>query len=264
MNITGRHGSSHSGSASAQVWDRPFYQDHQKWCDDFVVELRLMGASGDVIGDRLAEVETHCAESGELPQEAFGDAAAYGRSVGAESSKVSGEGVWMSAALSVGQVLALLVGTRAAGAWATGVAVEYNAVQVACLILAVVVLVALPLAIRFIIHRPLLAGLPYFALFMTLVMGAALAQRLDLPALVTAPSSWLTVGLFALIVALSWLSMRNLSNSRDDLTSPLAVSDDLPAARNTVDKANRSVAVYLAVVFPVAYVLLSVVSWLTA
>ncbi len=47
------------------------------WRDAFVTELRLRDVNGARIGDALAEVDTHCAESGQSPAEAFGDPAAY-------------------------------------------------------------------------------------------------------------------------------------------------------------------------------------------
>lgn len=52
---------------SHEVWQRPFVQAHRTWCDDLVVELRLLDVPGPVIGDRLAEVETHCGATGETP-----------------------------------------------------------------------------------------------------------------------------------------------------------------------------------------------------
>jgi hypothetical protein len=47
------------------------------WAEAFVVELRLRGVEGRRIGAALAEVEAHCAESGESAQGAFGDPTAY-------------------------------------------------------------------------------------------------------------------------------------------------------------------------------------------
>lgn len=56
------------------VWQRPFVRLHRRWCDDFVLELRLRDVPGARIGDHLAEVESHCIETGTDPEEAFGDA----------------------------------------------------------------------------------------------------------------------------------------------------------------------------------------------
>lgn len=50
---------------------------HTKWRDALVFHLRMADVPGDRIGDILLEVESHLAESGETPDEAFGDARAY-------------------------------------------------------------------------------------------------------------------------------------------------------------------------------------------
>lgn len=47
------------------------------WREAFVLELRMREVAGTVIGEALAEVEAHCADSGQTPQEAFGDPVRY-------------------------------------------------------------------------------------------------------------------------------------------------------------------------------------------
>ncbi|QEE62028.1 hypothetical protein FVA74_10945 [Salinibacterium sp. dk2585] len=49
------------------------------WVEDFVLELRLLDVPGTRIGDALALVESHVAESGETAQDAFGDAREYAK-----------------------------------------------------------------------------------------------------------------------------------------------------------------------------------------
>lgn len=51
------------------------------WRDDFVVELRIQGASGVAIADALLEVEVHCRESGHSATHAFGPAAEYAKAL---------------------------------------------------------------------------------------------------------------------------------------------------------------------------------------
>lgn len=48
-----------------------------KWANEFVVALRLRGASGAAIGAALLEVESHLAEQGGDAATAFGDAGEY-------------------------------------------------------------------------------------------------------------------------------------------------------------------------------------------
>lgn len=49
------------------------------WVEQFVLEQRLLGVPGTRIGDSLALVESHVAESGESAQAAFGNPQAYAR-----------------------------------------------------------------------------------------------------------------------------------------------------------------------------------------
>lgn len=53
----------------------------QKWLDEMIIELRLRDVRGTAIGDAAAQVEAHCAETGETPEEAFGDPREYARSL---------------------------------------------------------------------------------------------------------------------------------------------------------------------------------------
>lgn len=49
------------------------------WRDKLIFELRMKDVPGSAIGDILSEVASHVAETGEAPEEAFGDPVAYGR-----------------------------------------------------------------------------------------------------------------------------------------------------------------------------------------
>lgn len=53
----------------------------RRWAEDFIVELRLQGVSGEDLGAALAEVDSHCAEAEEPAQQAFGDPADYAKSL---------------------------------------------------------------------------------------------------------------------------------------------------------------------------------------
>lgn len=51
------------------------------WRDSLVTELRMREVPGNRIGEALAEVDAHCADSGQTPTEAFGDPIAYAQSL---------------------------------------------------------------------------------------------------------------------------------------------------------------------------------------
>lgn len=64
-------GSEHNNHGSKSLLTR------ERWLSDFTWMLRERGASGALIGDAVAVVESHCDDSGEEPMEAFGEPAAY-------------------------------------------------------------------------------------------------------------------------------------------------------------------------------------------
>lgn len=77
------------------------------WAETLLLELRLRGVDGARIGEVLAEVDSHCAESGQTAHEAFGPADAYAVSLalpGAAGSDIR------AALASVGGGLAQSVG----------------------------------------------------------------------------------------------------------------------------------------------------------
>lgn len=49
----------------------------QAWCDDLLLRLRMLSVPGPRIGEVLAEVQSHVAETGEPPREAFGTPREY-------------------------------------------------------------------------------------------------------------------------------------------------------------------------------------------
>jgi hypothetical protein len=53
----------------------------EAWADSLLLELRLLGVAGDRIGEAVSEVESHCGQSGQSAQEAFGDPAEYAQSL---------------------------------------------------------------------------------------------------------------------------------------------------------------------------------------
>ncbi|MDQ3525931.1 MAG: hypothetical protein M3451_12880 [Chloroflexota bacterium] len=58
-----------------------------KWRDDLILQLRLKNVPGDRIGDILLEIVSHLAESGEAPDDAFGEPKHYAESRAVSRSK---------------------------------------------------------------------------------------------------------------------------------------------------------------------------------
>ncbi|WP_138757117.1 HAAS signaling domain-containing protein [Modestobacter altitudinis] len=98
----------------------------QAWCDDLLLRLRLLQVPGARIGEVLAEVQSHVAETGEPPREAFGTPREYADQV-AQALGVTPVRGW--AALRQGLrwrdlLLAVLIGVAgfslADGLWSLG------------------------------------------------------------------------------------------------------------------------------------------------
>ncbi len=89
-----------------------------EWRDRLLLELRDCEVPGATIGEVLAEVDAHCAATGETPQESFGDPATYAEpvatAVGARPTPDSV--VALKAFLTVAGIHAVLEGTSAVAA----------------------------------------------------------------------------------------------------------------------------------------------------
>ena len=90
------------------------------WRDNFMVAMRMQDASGERIGDALATVDAHCAESGESAQEGFGDPTHYATTLVPETATRSGLGASFIVGALMG-LLGLLIVPRAVDDWVTGV-----------------------------------------------------------------------------------------------------------------------------------------------
>lgn len=86
-----------------------------EWHDRLILELRDREVPGPRIGDVLAEIDTHCRDTGEDPATAFGDPVAYAREVaGAERVRPSSSwSVALQAAASLAAMLAVVAGIDA-------------------------------------------------------------------------------------------------------------------------------------------------------
>lgn len=108
-----------------------------KWAEAFLLELRLRGVAGQQIGATLAEIEAHCADSGQSASEAFGDPTAYATALGlapAPDQKVSLREELPSVGSGLGGMLLTL---GAVGAWLSGTEVGVTGGSLASLALVV-------------------------------------------------------------------------------------------------------------------------------
>lgn len=190
------------------------------WRDDFIVELRLLSAPGDRIGDALMTVETHVAESGESAQEAFGEAKAYAQEI-AEATGAAGRGGTTGPATVVSTVLGLvgmLVTARAFGSWLDRGPVEVITGELVglCVLLLLVSTLFFTRTLRVIVDHPVLALL-LPALLTGAFVGLLLFLSEPLFAVSAVPLS--AVGTLMLVVstAVIWFDGREVV---DQITAP--------------------------------------------
>jgi hypothetical protein len=202
----------------------------EKWAEAFVIELRLLDIPGDALGDALAEVESHCAESGESAAEAFGDPVAYARSLDLPAQPI---GRWdavhvlgPAGAQTLGLTMLLWgaltiapVGFAARGDLPLGLLLVLPAVVGAGLVL----LRRGARALRFALDRPLVAALVVTLATLAIGLGSA---RLDgvvatLPALPVAGA-----GGVLLAAGTGWSLVQDRRGTlADPIVSPLTGED---------------------------------------
>jgi hypothetical protein len=106
------------------------------WADAFLLELRLRGVDGRRIGAALAEVEAHCAESGESAHDAFGEPTAYAVELAPPTSDEP-QGLRRELATSALGLVGMLTTLAGVGAWQSGTGVEVTAGTVGVMLLVV-------------------------------------------------------------------------------------------------------------------------------
>lgn len=93
----------------------------QRWAETFIVELRLVGVTGARIGEALSEVESHCGESGQGADQAFGDPVAYARTLPVITADThSTGGVLRSLSTVIVQIVGMLILTWTFEGWLRG------------------------------------------------------------------------------------------------------------------------------------------------
>ncbi|MFE4465329.1 hypothetical protein ACFRCR_09460 [Oerskovia sp. NPDC056781] len=217
------------------------------WAEAFVIELRLLDAPGAALGAALAEVESHCAESGEPAAEAFGDPVAYARSL---DLPVEPDGRWEVVKVlgpASAQFLGLLLlgwgGSAVVLAGRTGEVAPSVDVTAGMLAMIAVFGVAILLFHRFgsavlrrVLERPVVSFLALAGCMAVLVVLPVLLDGV----LVTLPA-WpvAVVGGLVLAAGTVWSAVQALRGTLDDpIVSPLpGAPQDVPARRSRLRSA---------------------------
>lgn len=160
----------------------------RRWFDDFTVELRMLDVPGDAIGDTVASAREFLADSGETPQDAFGDPRAYAESLELPRSPASPSAM---AALLVPTCLGMLGFFAVAAAVSSADASVRVTLPGLLLVLSGMALAACaPLLMGFLVRGPVwraaLAGAAVFVLQLVLAVLARDLVLFTLPAVPTA------------------------------------------------------------------------------
>ncbi|MHA7277190.1 hypothetical protein ACX80O_11805 [Arthrobacter sp. Hz1] len=82
--------------------------EHQKWLEDFILELRFRDVPGHLIGDAVSTVEAHLKDTGERSVDAFGLPGDYAENLDLPRRRPDGPGVWIGRTLAVAAFTVLL------------------------------------------------------------------------------------------------------------------------------------------------------------
>jgi hypothetical protein len=199
----------------------------KKWFDEFVLELRLQQVYGRAIGDAVASARELLADTGQSAEEAFGSARDYAASLELPRAP---QYEWMRTALWPAMVglLAFLLFTQAAAAWALSEPLLFSPAQLALIAAPVVAIALLPLYVAALVRR-------IWAVIALVVFGGLAGFLASVVAPSTRAEAWLALEplpwLVGCALVMVTVSIVNTVRSRrpgsgDEIVDPLA---DAPA-----------------------------------
>lgn len=191
-----------------------------QWAEAVLLELRIEGVSGDQIGEALGEVDSHCAESGESAQEAFGDPVAYARSLGLPPSPGQGPAAIVGTVLpTLVQLVGMLLTLWSVPALRAGEGVEITvgqALAAAAVVAAVLLLVRRPEPVlRALVRRPVVGTVAFGAVSAALVVPLLLLRGV----LVTLPAG--VTGVAGVVLLVVGVLVELARTRRPDDTDPV-------------------------------------------
>lgn len=190
------------------------------WMDDFTLALRLRSVRGDAIGDAVAVVREHLADSGETATEAFGAPRSYAAQL--ELPTVArlraGDPSIMGMAVSLLALLAFVPAVQSVFAGATA---EISLPQLLLFLVPVIAVVGLPTYFNAAVSRPWI-----FAIVFVLSILAATCSAFFAPerghATLAAWNPWWAAGISGgvLLAASAWALIDALRDGPDDILDP--------------------------------------------
>jgi hypothetical protein len=203
------------------------------WTESFLLELRLQGVGGVDIGHAIAEVESHCADSGERAATAFGDPVAYARSL--QLTRAEEQGLRSIAQTLVPGAVSLVgitAAVTATPAVATGQAFTVSWGTLLAVLLGVVAVLItvrhIDPVLRVVVAHPVrawfiaMAGIAVVVSPQVVLGGREALTLPGLPVLVT--------GVLGVLVVAAW-NLRTAALAEDPVASPLAEPEEAPRRR---------------------------------
>jgi len=244
----------------------------EAWADSLLLELRLLGVAGDRIGEAVTEVESHCSESGQSAQEAFGDPVEYAQSLQLpEAADNSTQAILRSVTTILVQVLGMWLLDWSFEAWIGGQQLELT---VGLLVSSTACLLAVVALARFI--DPLLRRLvhhPIPGVILTYLTGAA---AIVIPLILLDEVIWrgsaglgLATGAAVLVGGVVWAIARlhaHGAEEEDPITSPFANAgtspgDDAPKCRRGLFGSSLVFTLTYTAMIPAGTVILLAMTW---
>ncbi|MFP3713514.1 hypothetical protein [Puerhibacterium sp. TATVAM-FAB25] len=225
------------------------------WAETFLLELRLQGVGGPDIGHAIAEVESHCAESGESATAAFGDPAAYARALELPRAEAqSPRAVLRTLVPGAVSLVGIMLAVTATPAVATGRPFGLTWGTLAALALGVGAVLAtvrhLDPVLRTVLARPVRAwfvAMAGIAVVVSPQLALGTREAVVLPALPV-----LLVGSLAVLAVAAW-NLRPGELADDPVTPPLAEQARPPRRRGAALVATLSAPVGTAVLVAVSW-----------
>ncbi|GAA1390380.1 hypothetical protein GCM10009599_07000 [Luteococcus peritonei] len=222
-----------------------------------MTELRLRDVRGDAIGDAVAEVESHCQEAGETPQEMFGDPRDYARRLAFPEQQMvtRSAGQWLAllAPMLLGGLGLLLAGPTGS-ALAAGRDVQVSWGELASLLLMCLFAAGVVRWTHAIVQQRL-RGILFFT-------GAVTVAAMLPPILLTSVAVRLPVTVAAVLaIALQLACLVGMYRRMDDWDDPLV---DPRGSTSPVDRhpaVSRAMIRLLPWMFPVAAAVFALMAW---
>jgi hypothetical protein len=191
-----------------------------EWRDAFLIQARLHDVPGSTIGEALAEIDTHCADSGQSPDEAFGDPVVYAKTLARDQRPGSRGSIhrrpWRSAPTTLATlsgITLLINGVDAVAHGTDGVITAGQLVFVAAGVIGTAVIVTVAFAVT--PHPGRRDRTWWLAAAATVATGSVTFASLAWQQVVVRGPGWILLTAGLLLLTLAWwplLSGRSLAD----------------------------------------------------